>query len=91
MPRNTLARDSFPPRAGSASMRPRRNAAEYILERLLSVDSFHASMRPRRNAAEYFEYIGFTFLYRIASMRPRRNAAEYRIAQQNILANTALQ
>ncbi len=39
-------------------MRPRRDAAEYELEKMQSQTNLQASMRPRRDAAEYMQVSG---------------------------------
>ncbi len=53
MPRNTFRRNYVIEPHRWASMRPRRNAAEYLKKRNFTHISGPASMRPRRNAAEY--------------------------------------
>ena len=53
MPRSTALNVDRQPVRGHASMRPRRNAAEYESEDESLSTPLSASMRPRRNAAEY--------------------------------------
>ena len=53
MPRSTTQQVVALPVGSVASMRPRRNAAEYDAYRLAAACVLRASMRPRRNAAEY--------------------------------------
>ncbi len=77
MPRNTDVRANVTIDLLGASMRPRRDAAEYIYDLLHLHASAAASMRPRRDAAEYLERFGSLSPALEASMRPRRDAAEY--------------
>ncbi len=53
MPRNTQPAPLLCVLSAGASMRPRRNAAEYSRIDFKAVPDGFASMRPRRNAAEY--------------------------------------
>ncbi len=53
MPRNTPQPLMMKAWHSYASMRPRRDAAEYKQNRRFSSPVIHASMRPRRDAAEY--------------------------------------
>ncbi len=53
MPRNTLDFSLSFAIFAPASMRPRRDAAEYLCIRWRPRSSNTASMRPRRDAAEY--------------------------------------
>ncbi len=53
MPRNTLEQGNSMNNSVNASMRPRRDAAEYRTLHLLRRFFPPASMRPRRDAAEY--------------------------------------
>ncbi len=77
MPRNTRRTRIGAGRGSGASMRPRRDAAEYgVITRLQDLKDY-ASMRPRRDAAEYTGHVVQQHLAIAASMRPRRDAAEY--------------
>ena len=61
-----------------ASMRPQRNAGEYLAKFLDDPARCSASMRPQRNAGEYMLYFLRGVLTQVeASMRPQRNAGEY--------------
>ena len=87
MPRKTLSQIATGPRPGRASMRPRPDAAENLVDPVRRFQlARRASMRPRPDAAENR---GFARLARgradPASMRPRPDAAENREAQANKL------
>ncbi len=77
MPRNTHITERVRQLERAASMRPRRDAAEYYNILALSRHPRHASMRPRRDAAEYESIRVNCNTGHGASMRPRRDAAEY--------------
>ena len=76
MPRKTTSIDAFIPAVRTASMRPRRDAAENISRRQRGDRKIIASMRPRRYAAETGGGDRAALQLRPASMRPRRYAAE---------------
>ncbi len=71
-----------------ASMRPKRNASEYILESVDFSNGVLASMRPKRNASEYNWSKFYSYVSRQASMRPKRNASEYRKVKQTFYPAT---
>ncbi len=74
-----------------ASMRPRCDAAEYLLEHPQRADRAVASMRPWRDAAENDQVLAGRGAVQGASMRPRRDAAESFLEYTTVAGGPTLQ